>query len=276
MAEFFTRRRDTGGYGLALFLNAGDPPLPVLADLVSMLDECGVDCLELAVPFPDSVTDGPTIRRSARRALDQGVGLAEVLEFVARVRPSLRGLRIALLADWSHSIRPRPLAPVVGEIAESGVDGLLLHALPPKLRPEYHAVTSAAGLPIVTTCYHGVSTHQVMDTAAANASAYLYLVAHYGKSGTTATPDHPALAATIASLRARTSAPIAVGFGVRARRDAEEVAACGANAVIVGSAGVERVERALADNGDVVAEFRSFVRTIAAPDEELTKVRTGG
>jgi tryptophan synthase alpha chain len=276
MAEFFTRRRDAGGYGLALFLNAGDPPLPVLEELVSMLDECGVDCLELAVPFPDSVTDGPTIRRSARRALDQGVDLAEVLDFVSRVRPRLRGLRIALLADWSHSIKRRSLPSVVGDIRASGVDGLLLHALPPKLRAEYHAVTAEAGLPIVTTCYHGVSSRQVMDTAAANASAYLYLVAHYGKSGTTAEADHAGLTASIASLRTRTSAPIAVGFGVRGRGDAEAVAACGADAVIVGSAGVARVEKALADGGDVVDEFRNFVRSIAAPDEEITQVKFGG
>ncbi|OLF06630.1 tryptophan synthase subunit alpha [Actinophytocola xinjiangensis] len=275
MAEFFPNRGGDG-YGLALFLNAGDPPLPVLADLVQMLDESGVDCLELAVPFPNSVTDGPTIRRSADRALAQGVGLAEVLAFVARVRPTLRRLRIALLADWAYSIRGRSLASATGEILESGVDGLLLHALPPKLRAEYHEVTAEAGLPIVTTCYHGKSSPQVLATAAANASAYLYLVAHYGKSGTTAATDHPALAATITGLRAHTSAPIAVGFGVRDRRGAQAVAACGADAVIIGSAGVARVESALADDRDVVDEFRNFVRSIGAPDEEISTITTGG
>lgn len=34
MAEFFARRAD-GEQGLALFLNAGDPPLDVLADLLA-------------------------------------------------------------------------------------------------------------------------------------------------------------------------------------------------------------------------------------------------
>ncbi len=277
MAEFFTRRRDPGGYGLALFLNAGDPPLPVLADVVSMLDERGVDCLELAVPFPDSVTDGPTIRRSARRALDGGgVELDDVLAFVSQVRPRLRRLRIALLADWSHSVKHRPLRSVVGDVAESGVDGLLLHALPPRLRTDYHAAADDAGLPVVTTCYHGVSSQRVLDDAAANASAYLYLVAHYGRSGTAATTGGPELATTIAALRGRTSAPIAVGFGVRTRADAAAVAASGADAVIVGSAGVARVESALSTGGDVVADLEDFVSSIAAPDGEFTEIRTGG
>jgi len=275
MAEFFPGRGGDG-YGLALFLNAGDPPLPVLEDLVHMLDESGVDCLELAVPFPDSVTDGPTIRRSARRALAQGVGLAEVLAFVARVRPTLRRLRIALLADWAYSIRGRSLASFTDEVVGSGVDGLLVHALPPKLRAEYHEVTAEAGLPIVTTCYSGVSSPEVLANAAANASAYLYLVAHYGKSGTTAAADHATLTTTIAALRARTEAPIAVGFGVRDRQGAQAVAACGADAVIVGSAGVARIESALGDGSDVVGEFRNFVRSIGAPDEEISTVKTGG
>ena len=54
------------------------------------LDEAGVDWLELAVPFPNSVTDGPTIHRSAQRALDAGTDLDATLAFVARVRPRLR------------------------------------------------------------------------------------------------------------------------------------------------------------------------------------------
>jgi tryptophan synthase alpha chain len=261
MAEFFDQKAD-GEPGLALFLNAGDPPLDVLADLVFMLDEAGVDCLELAVPFPGSVTDGPVIRRSHDRALALGVGLDEVLTFLSNVRPKLRRLRIALLADWSYSIKSRPLAEAVGDIAQAGADGLLLHALPPRVRPAFYEVTKEAGLPIVTTCYHKVSTEKVMAEAAEHASAYLYLVAQYGRSGTAPAEGYGDLAGTIAKLRVDTAVPIAVGFGVKTRADVTTVHALGADAVIVGSAGVARVEEALAYNRDVVSEFADFVRSV--------------
>jgi tryptophan synthase alpha chain len=261
MAEFFDQKAD-GEPGLALFLNAGDPPLDVLADLVFMLDEAGVDCLELAVPFPGSVTDGPVIRRSHDRALALGVGLDEVLTFIANVRPKLHRLRIALLADWSYSIKSRPLAEAVGDIAEAGADGLLLHALPPRVRPAFYDATRQSGMPIVTTCYHKVSTEQVMAEAATNASAYLYLVAQYGRSGTAPADGYAELAGTIAKLRVDTAVPIAVGFGVKTRADVTTVHALGADAVIVGSAGVARVEEALAYNRDVVSEFADFVRSV--------------
>lgn len=264
MGEFFARRAD-GELGLALFLNAGDPPLDVLVDLVRMLDECGVDCLELAVPFPESVTDGPVIRRSAQRALESGVGLDDVLAFIAAVRPRLSRLRIALFVDWSHTVKYRSLPSVIGDIAGSGADGLLVHALPPRVRAGYYEATRDAGLPIVTTCYHNASSAQVMAEAAAHASAYLYLVAHYGRSGTAPAAGYAELASTVATLRAGTTFPIAVGFGVRTRADMATIHDCGADAAIVGSAGVARVENALANGHDVIADLRDFVLSIQPP-----------
>jgi len=251
--------------GLALFLNAGDPPLDVLAELLPALDEIGVDCLELAVPFPGSVTDGKTVRDSADRALAQGVDLDVTLELVAKVRPTLKRLRIALLADWSHSLKRRSLAAVAGEVVDSGVDGLLVHGLPPRLRAEYHRVTTEAQLPIVTTCYHKVSTPEVQREAAAHATAYLYLVAHYGRSGTAPAAGYAELADTVVRLNATATAPIAVGFGVKTRHDVEAVHRIGANAAIVGSAGVGVVERALHRRTDLVAEFGDFARSLLHP-----------
>ena len=259
MSDFFAGR-GPGNAGLALFLNAGDPPLDVLADVLPMLEAEGVDVLELAVPFPHSVTDGPTIRRSASRALAHGVDLDRVLEFVADVRPKLGRLRIALLADWSYSLKGRPLPAAITDIAASGVDGLLVHALPPRLRPGYLAATGEVALPVVTTCYHGTSPPEVLAYAAAHATAYLYLVAHYGRSGTAPAGGYGDLGGSVAMLRARTRRPIAVGFGVRTAQDVAAVQACGADGVIVGSAGVAQIETALTERLDVVDRLRDFVR----------------
>jgi tryptophan synthase alpha chain len=256
VAEFFPRRGERPG--LAVFVNAGDPPLAVLADLVCMLDEAGVDCLELAVPFPDSVTDGPVIRRSADRALAAGVGLDETLGFVAAVRGELRHLRIALFADWSHTVRALSLRTTIARAADSGADGLLVHALPPRARPAYHRAAQEAGLALVTTCYAG-SDGEVMAEAAAHASAYLYLVAHYGRSGTAPAGGYGHLAGTIARLRDATAAPIAVGFGVRSAEDVARLHGLGADAAIVGTAAVSVIERAVTERRDVVADMRDLV-----------------
>jgi tryptophan synthase alpha chain len=252
--------------GLALFLNAGDPPLPVLADIVTMLDESGVDCLELAVPFPASFTDGPTVRRSATRAL--GTELADVLAFVEQVRPTLRHLRIAVLADWAYTVRPLGMAEFLRRVAN--VDGLLLHGLPATQRASYYEQAHAAGVAVVTTCYPD-SDPAVQAESATNATAYLYLVAHYGRSGNASQDGFARVRPVIPVLRANTTAPIAVGFGVRGRAEIDALRDLGADAVIIGSAAVARVEKAGAESRDAVADLAGFVAELR-PDHVMRGV----
>lgn len=271
MSVFFPSHR-----GLAVFLNAGDPPLDVLADVARMLDDHGVGCLELAVPFPNSVTDGPVIRRSADRALTAGVGLDDALAFVTRIRHELRTLRIALLADWSATVRPAGLDHFVAAAANSGVDGVLLHGAPPRCRPQFYELADGHSLPVVTTCY-AQSSPETLDEAAAHASAYVYLVAHYGKTGSAAPPADAEIQRPIDTLHERTQAPIAVGFGVRTRADVERVHATGADAAIVGSAVVARVEKSLTACRDVVDSLAELVTdlTPTIPTLRTTWLRHG-
>ncbi len=265
MSEFFV---GTGAPGLALFLNAGDPPLPLLEDLVLMLDAHRVDCLELAVPFPNSFTDGPVVRRSSQRALATGVGLEDVLGFVARVRGRLHHLRIALLADWSYTVRQKPLGCFLQAAASSAVDAVLVHGLPPRLRPAYYQDADDVGLPVVTTCYHR-SPFQVLAEAATHGSAYVYLVAHYGRSGSAPPSGYGQLATTISSLRRMAVSKIAVGFGITSGAQVALVHVLGADAAIVGSAVVARIERSLADRSNVIADFGHFVESLRTTREAV-------
>jgi tryptophan synthase alpha chain len=259
---FAAARRD--GIGLAVFLNAGDPPLDVLPDVITALDRSGVDCLELAVPFPDSFTDGPVIRRSARRALAAGTTLDDVLACVGAAGEGLSRMRIALLADWAHTVRPVGHAEFLRRTAASRADALLVHGLPPVLRAGHYRAAHDAGVPLVTTCYPS-STREVVTESARNASAYLYLVAHHGRTGTTAPAGFDHLADVLRTLRATTTAPVAVGFGVRGRADVAAVARTGADAAVVGTTAVAAVERALAAGRDVVDDLVRLVTDLRPP-----------
>jgi tryptophan synthase alpha chain len=257
-ASTFFAERPPGRPGLALFLNAGDPPLDVFRELVLMLDASRVDCLELAVPFPNSASDGPVIRESASRALADGVDTETVLGFVERIRPELSHLKIALLADWSYSIKPQPIQEFLERVQASGADGLLVHGLPPRLRQSYYEAAQVVGQPIVTTCYAS-SEPPVLHDAADHGTAYIYLVAAYGRSGTVGPPDHSTLVPVLELLRERTQIPIAVGFGVKDRSHIEGLGAVGADAAIVGSTCVARVAAARAAGRDVVEDFRGLL-----------------
>lgn len=211
--------------------------------MLRALDAAQVDCLELAVPFPNSVSDGPTIRRSAERALANGADLDAVLAVLERVRPDLRHIKIALFADWSYTVRHQPLPEILKRIAGAGADGVLIHGLPPRLGPALADTAAAMGLPLVTSCY-AASSPAVMEEAARRATAYLYLAAHYGRTGTTPPAGFAGLTPTITHLRKLSTAPIAVGFGVSAPEHLDALHAAGADSAIVGSAFVARMEAA--------------------------------
>jgi tryptophan synthase alpha chain len=243
--------------GIILFLNAGDPGFDVLERVVLALDEAGVDWLELAVPFPNSVTDGPTIRRSAQRALDAGADLDATLGFVTDVGRSLRRLKLALLADWRHTVRSLDLDDFLGRVRRAGCDGLLLHGVPPRVRARYYERAHALGVPLVTTCYAG-SSPATLEDAARNATAYLYLVSSFGTGEGAGAPDPARLAPVIATLRRHARVPIATGFGIRTAADVRAVLGAGSDAAIVGSACVAALENA----PDPVAAVRALVASL--------------
>jgi tryptophan synthase alpha chain len=276
-AGFFADRQQ-GRPGLALFLNAGDPPLDVLMDLIRMLDEQRIDCLELAVPFPDSPTDGKVIRRSAQRALDAGMDLDTVLSFLADIKAHLRHIKIALLVDWSHSIKGTPMREFLERAKAAGAHGVLVHGLPPRLREEYYSAAREIGQPIVTTCYAN-SQAEVLAEAAEHGSAYIYLVAHYGRSGDVGAPEPGELGPIIANLRSQTETPIAVGFGVKDRSHIDALEAVGADAAIIGSTCVARVGAARMNRRDIVEDFRGLLVDLgyaepAPPKQEAEPLTT--
>jgi tryptophan synthase alpha chain len=92
-------------------------------------------------------------------------------------------------------------------------------------------------------------------------SGFVYLLARTGITGERT--DAPEVAERIAALREVTDLPIACGFGISTPEQVKAVAQH-ADAVIVGSALVRRVEDAAKSGADATAVARDFVASLAA------------
>lgn len=99
-----------------------------------------------------------------------------------------------------------------------------------------------------------------------NTSGFIYYVSITGITGTRSA-DAGDVGARIATLRAATELPIAVGFGIKTPEQAADIARV-ADAAVVGSALVERIREGLDADGrpraDLVAETFGLVRELAA------------
>jgi len=93
-------------------------------------------------------------------------------------------------------------------------------------------------------------------------SGFLYLLAREGITGERAGAISADLGNRVASLRSVTDLPIACGFGISTPEQVRAVVRH-ADAAIVGSALVRRLDEAAARGGDVLAEAGEFTRLLA-------------
>lgn len=199
-----------------------------------MVVEAGADFVELGIPFSDPLADGPTIQRASQTALENGMTVAGALELIRVARPAVPVIAFSYL----NPLLAYGLERFAGDAAGAGVAGVLVTDLPAGEAPEVEATLRAAGLDVIRLVAP-TSTAARLDVVVRGAEGFLYLIARLGVTGPRTTVGD-ALAATIARVRAVTTVPIAVGFGIRDGEQARAVARL-ADGVVVGSALVDRL-----------------------------------
>jgi tryptophan synthase alpha chain len=128
--------------------------------------------------------------------------------------------------------------------ADAGVDGVLTVDMPPEEAAGLAASLRARGLdPIFLLA--PTSNDERIRLIARQASGFVYYVSLKGVTGSSRL-DIDAVAGKVDAIRAATDVPVGVGFGIGDAESAARVAAI-ADAVVVGSALVRRVEEHAAD-----------------------------
>jgi len=227
----FARLRQQGETALIPFITAGDPDLGRTEVLIHTLVEAGADIIELGFPFSDPMADGPVIQAASERALAAGTTLPAILEMVARVRQHTN-VPIVLMGYYNPILHYGPTR-FARDAAVAGVDGLLLVDLPPEEADEVHGDLRAADVRLITLLAP-TSPPERMARLAAAGEGFLYYVSMTGVTGVNQV-DAAAIESAVRSLRAQSSVPVAVGFGISSPADAAAVGAF-ADAVVVGSA----------------------------------------
>lgn len=273
IARRFAALRDEGRAGLVAFVTAGDPDPETGTAILARLPAAGADIVELGMPFTDPMADGPAIQESSLRALRAGMTLKATLAMVARFREEDAETPVVLMG-YFNPILNHGVAAFVRDAAAAGVDGLIVVDLPPEEDAELREPATAAGIAIVrltTPTTDGLRLPRVL----AGASGFLYHVAVAGVTGGKSA-DAEDIARALAPIRAATSLPLAVGFGIRTPEQAAAIARI-ADAAVVGSAIVAEVKAHLDDDGragpnavdavaDLVRALATAVRQARCPD----------
>ena len=254
LAETFARLRTEKRPGLVTYTTAGDPDLPRSAAILQALARAGADVLEVGVPFSDPLADGPVIQRATERAIAAGGSLRASLAMIASVRPTIAAPIV--IFSYANPMLRMGLDVFARQAADAGVDGVLALDLPIEEAAGFRETLGNAGIDTIFLL-SPTTTDARIRTAAALGSGFLYGISRLGVTGARAQVAAGA-EAMVRRIRAHTSMPIALGFGISSPEQVAEVCAY-ADAAVVGSALVSVIAEASA-NADLIERVENYVR----------------
>ena len=256
IVERFARLNRERQKGFIVYLGAGDPNLEATRQLALAFDRLGVDVLELGVPFSDPLADGLVNQLAAQRGLESGTTPPKLLETVAAIRRESQ-LPIVLYI-YFNLIHRHGVEQFIRDAAKAGVDGLLVLDLPPEESDGYESLMRQAGLCNIYLVAPTTPEDRI-ELIVKRGAGFIYYVSREGVTGMQ-TKVADTITEMTAKIRAHTSLPIAVGFGISTPEQAKIVAAS-AEAVVVGSAIVDQVARH-GQSPDLVKRVIEFVKPL--------------
>lgn len=259
----FAQLRAAGRTGLIPFITAGDPSPQHVVTLMHALVDAGADLIELGVPFSDPMADGPVIQHASERAIAKGVGLNEVLAWVAAFRQRDADTPVVLMG-YLNPVEIHGYARFAQEAIQAGVDGVLLVDCPLEESAVLQSLRDAGLQQILLAA--PTTAPARMAQLCGSAEGFLYYVSFAGITGAAhlSTGD---IAARVADIRARAKAPVAVGFGIRDAASAKAIAGF-ADAVVIGSALVEQLAGAT-EAEEITVRVHAFLAPIRAALDAL-------
>jgi tryptophan synthase alpha chain len=240
------------GPALVTFVTAGDGPTPAILDA---LVAGGADVIELGMPFTDPMADGPAIQAANLRSLVAGTKTADIFAMAADFRVRHPDVPLVLMG-YANPMTIRGSDWFAGECVKAGVDGVICVDLPPE-EDELAASLRArqiAPIRLATPTTDAARLPTVLD----GASGFLYYVSVAGITGLQQAAQ-TSIESAVAKLKAATTLPVAVGFGVRTAEQAAAIAKV-ADGVVVGSAIVEIIGKY---GADAPAHVEAYIRTLA-------------
>ena len=242
-----------GHPALVTFVTAGDGPTTAILDA---LVEGGADVVELGMPFTDPMADGPAIQAANLRSLGAGTKTADIFRIAADFRARHPQVPVVLMG-YANPMTTRGPEWFAAECAKAGVDGVICVDIPPEEDPELGPALRAAGVSLIRLATP-TSDEARLPVILEGSSGFLYYVSVAGITG----KQQAVLGSieeAVARLKAVTTLPIAVGFGVRTPEQAAAIAKV-ADGVVVGSALVELV----AEHGaNAAGPIREYTRALA-------------
>jgi tryptophan synthase alpha chain len=198
----------------------GYPDFETNYEMIRLFHECGVDLVELQIPFSEPIADGPLFLKANQQALERGTTVKQCLDFAQKVTGDFT---ISCVFMTYYNILLQYGVERFIETARSlGIRGLIMPDAFPEESEEYFAACKQQQVDpiLVVTPYTPVSR---LEYLANKTDGFLYCAARKGVTGFK-TSFGDATTDFLSRCRQYSSTPIAVGFGIQRPEDVRYLA----------------------------------------------------
>ena len=249
--KLFKEKRDKI---LSIYFTAGYPSLNDTTEIIKILDECGVDLIEIGMPFSDPIADGPVIQDSSNVAIDNGMNLNLLFKQLADIR-KITDIPIVLMG-YVNPVYQFGYNKFIKNILECDLDGLILPDLPlDDYISEFKTIFDKENLSFIPLITPNTSKERIRQIDG-NSNGFIYMVSSSSITGNKSSFDDKQIQyfKTISSLSLKN--PTIIGFGISDKESFEQ--ACNySQGAIIGTKFIKEISK-----GNLRESIKGFIVSI--------------
>ncbi len=239
---------------LSVYFTAGFPRLDDTLKIISKLEKCNVDLIEVGIPFSDPLADGETIQRSSKKAIENGMTIHKLFSQLKHLRKTVK--IPVILMGYLNPIMQFGIEKFCLKSKEIGIDGLIIPDLPVEIfLEEYFDLFNKINLFNIFLITPQTSEERI-KLIDRNSKGFIYMVSSSSITGSKKNLEDASFKYFDKVSKMNLNNPSIVGFGISNRKTYEKVIEKSKGAII-GSAFINFIEQDGVDNiGGFIKKFR--------------------
>ena len=238
---------------LSIYFTCGYPNLEDTTNVISALEESGVDFIEVGLPYSDPLADGPTIQESSHEALENGINLDVIFDQLKTIKETNKTPLIAM--GYLNQLLKYGEEKFCQACVDCGIDTVILPDLPMvEFENHYKQLFEKYGLTNIFLITPHTSEDRIRKIDSYS-KAFIYVVASASITGAKGEISSNQIGYFERIRAMNLQSKLIIGFGI-SDKTTFNTACSYANGAIVGSAFIKHI-------GDAgVAKIDDFIKPI--------------
>lgn len=241
---------------LNIYLTAGFPKLNDTVNIVNELAKNNVDIIEIGMPFSDPLADGPTIQKSSKIAIKNGITLDKIFQQIKEIRQTTN-IPILLMGYYNQLLQ-YGTDIFFKKAKKVGVNGFIIPDLPLDIYiKEHKELVQQLGLDMIFLITPQTSKSRIIEIDN-QTSGFIYVVSSYSITGSKNDISQQQINYFEKIKKMNLKNPKLIGFGIH-NKQTFDTACRYTNGAIIGSAFIKELEKSK-NIKETIAEFVKSIR----------------